>query len=180
MQLTVPNTSGVSHYKMSDLSVSGGSDRFEVNATAQSHFAWLRTRLAVERTLMAWVRTAVSLIGFGFAIVQFFDRMDQMPGVSPARYPGVAHYLGLSLIFCGVMALVISLWEYRWINRYLAEGSFAAIAGVIGGRETYANHRSFRPPCRYWHFRLFCRVAAFRVAALRREGPTSRNAGLST
>jgi putative membrane protein len=115
---------------MSDLSVSGGSDRFEVNATAQSHFAWLRTRLAVERTLMAWVRTAVSLIGFGFAIVQFFDRMDQMPGVGPAGYPGVAHYLGLSLIFCGVMALVISLWEYRWINRYLAEGSFAAIAGV--------------------------------------------------
>ena len=48
----------------------------------------------------------------------------------PAGYPGVAHYLGLSLIFCGVMALVISLWEYRWINRYLAEGSFAAIAGV--------------------------------------------------
>ena len=122
---------------MSDRSVSGGSDRFEVNATAQSHFAWLRTRLAVERTLMAWLRTAVSLIGFGFAIVQFFDRMDQMPGVGPARYPGVAHYLGLSLIFCGVMALVISLWEYRWINRYLAEGSFAAIAGVTAeGKHT--------------------------------------------
>ena len=86
---------------------------------------------------MAWVRTAVSLIGFGFAIVQFFDRMDQMPGVSPAQYPGVAHYLGLALIFCGVMALVISLWEYRWINRYLAEGSFAAIAGVTAeGKHT--------------------------------------------
>ena len=122
---------------MSDQSVGGSSDRFEVNATVQSHFAWLRTRLAVERTLMAWVRTAVSLIGFGFAIVQFFDRMDQMPGVNPAQYPGVAHYLGLALIFCGVMALVISLWEYRWINRYLAEGSFAAIAGVTAeGKHT--------------------------------------------
>ena len=115
---------------MSDQPVSGSSDQFEVNATAQSHFAWLRTRLAVERTMMAWVHTAVSLIGFGFAIVQFFDRLEEMPGVSPPRYPGVAHYLGLALIFCGVMALVISLWEYRWINRYLSGGSFAAIAGV--------------------------------------------------
>jgi putative membrane protein len=122
---------------MSDQPVSGGSDRFVVRATAESHFSWLRTRLSVERTMMAWVRTAVSLIGFGFAIVQFFDRLEQMPGVSPARYPGVAHYLGLALIFCGVMALVISLWEYRWINRYLSDGSFAAIAGLtVEGKQT--------------------------------------------
>ena len=129
---------------------------------------------------MAWVRTAVSLIGFGFAIVQFFDRMDQMPGVGPARYPGVAHYLGLSLIFCGVMALVISLWEYRWINRYLAEGSFAAIAGVSAeGKHTPTIAASVLLAA-IGIFAFFCRVAAFRVAALRQEGPTSRNAGLST
>ena len=122
---------------MIDQPVSGGSDRFDVNPTAQSHFAWLRTRLAVERTMMAWVRTAVSLIGFGFAIVQFFDRLEQMPGTNPARYPGVAHYLGLALIFCGVMALAISLWEYRWTNRYLSAGNFAAIAGVTKeGKQT--------------------------------------------
>jgi hypothetical protein len=29
--------------------------RFEVRVTADSHFAWLRTRLSVERTLMSWV-----------------------------------------------------------------------------------------------------------------------------
>jgi len=165
---------------MSDLSVSGGSDRFEVNATAQSHFAWLRTRLAVERTLMAWVRTAVSLIGFGFAIVQFFDRMDQMPGVGPARYPGVAHYLGLSLIFLrrhGACHFALGISLDKSVS---GGGKFCCNCRRIGGRETYANHRSFRAPCRNWDFRLFCRVAAFRVAALRREGPTSRNAGLST
>ena len=57
--------------------------RFEVGATASDHFSWLRTRLSVERTMMSWVRTATGLIGFGFAIVQFFDRMEQMPGVAP-------------------------------------------------------------------------------------------------
>ncbi|TIU04855.1 MAG: DUF202 domain-containing protein, partial [Mesorhizobium sp.] len=43
--------------------------RFEVHVTSDSHFSWLRTRLSVERTLMSWVRTSVSLIGFGFTIV---------------------------------------------------------------------------------------------------------------
>jgi inner membrane protein YidH len=32
-----------------------------------------RTRLAHERTTMAWGRTAASLISFGFTIYKFFD-----------------------------------------------------------------------------------------------------------
>ena len=48
-----------------------GADRFEVRVTADSHFAWIRTRFSLERTLMAWMRTATALIGFGFAIVQY-------------------------------------------------------------------------------------------------------------
>ena len=85
--------------------------RFEVKPTASDHFSWLRTRLSVERTLMSWVRTAISLIGFGFAIVQFFDRLKDLPGVAPARFPEAPRYLGLALILCGVVALVISLWD---------------------------------------------------------------------
>src|SRR5271156_2861424 len=104
--------------------------RFEVEATASDHFSWLRARLSVERTMMSWVRTAVSLIGFGFTIVQFFDRMQDMPGVKPARLPEAPRYLGLALIFCGIAALLISVWQYRWTLRYLWGGNFAAIAGM--------------------------------------------------
>ncbi len=115
----------------------GASDRFVVRPTSDSHFSWLRTWLSVERTMMAWARTAVSLIGFGFAIVQFFDRLEQMPGANPARYPDAARYLGLALIFCGVASLVISLWQYRWMHRYLMSGSFAELAGVTKeGKQT--------------------------------------------
>ncbi len=106
------------------------ADRFEVKATASDHFSWLRTRLSVERTMMAWVRTAISLIGFGFTIVQFFDRMQGMPGAAPARFPEAPRYLGLSLIFCGVVALLISIWQYNWGLRYLWGGNFAEIAGM--------------------------------------------------
>jgi putative membrane protein len=105
-------------------------DRFEVRSTADSHFGWLRTRMALDRTLMAWVRTAVSLIGFGFTIVQFFQRLSEMPGVAPATRPQAPRYLGLALIGAGVLALLISGWQYRRIVHYLWSNSFRLIAGL--------------------------------------------------
>src|SRR5436305_4411695 len=93
--------------------------RFEVRVTADSHFAWLRTRLALERTMMSWLRTATALIGFGFAIVQYLNHLQQTPGVRPAYLPTAPEYLGLALISCGVLALLISLWQYFWTVRYL-------------------------------------------------------------
>ena len=115
---------------MADARTASNAGRFEVRVTADSHFAWLRTRLALERTMMAWQRTAVSLIGFGFAIVQFFEHLQRMPGVRPAEHAHAAQYLGLALISCGVLALVISLWQYWSSVRYLWGGSFAVLAGI--------------------------------------------------
>ncbi len=115
---------------MADLRVEPGADRFEVRVTADSHFGWIRTRLSLERTMMSWVRTAVSLIGFGFAIVQFFERLQQMPGTRPAYTPNAPQYLGLALISCGILALLISIWQYWWTVRYLWGGAFAPIAGM--------------------------------------------------
>jgi putative membrane protein len=80
--------------------------------------------------MMSWIRTAVSLIGFGFAIVQFFERLQQMPGARPAEYPTAPRNLGLALIACGVLSMIISIWQYLWGIRYLWGGTFAPIAGV--------------------------------------------------
>ena len=104
--------------------------RFEVRATASDHFSWLRTRASLERTLLSWVRTAVSLIGFGFTIVQFFERLQELPGVKPSSHPAAPRYLGLALIACGILALVVSVWQYHWTIRYLWSGNFEMIAGM--------------------------------------------------
>ena len=104
--------------------------RFTVKVAAETHFAWLRTRLAVERTILAWIRTAVSLIAFGFTIVQFFERVQDMPGASPATFPNAPRYLGLALILAGIGSLIVSMWEYRWTINYLWSGEFAQIAGM--------------------------------------------------
>jgi inner membrane protein YidH len=107
-----------------------GADRFEVRVTADSHFGWVRTRLSLERTMMSWLRTATALIGFGFALVQYLNHLQQFPGSRPAYLPDAPQYLGLALIGSGIAALLISMWQYWWTLRYLWSGSFAQIAGM--------------------------------------------------
>lgn len=106
------------------------AQRFEVRATSDSHFSWIRTRLSLERTLMSWVRTAIALIGFGFTIVQFFQRLDTTPGVRSALLPDAPRYFGLALIGAGVVALAISVWQYRWSLNYLWAPPYDRIAGA--------------------------------------------------
>ncbi|MGN6110883.1 MAG: YidH family protein [Kofleriaceae bacterium] len=99
-------------------------------ADTGNHFAWLRTRLALERTMMAWIRTGAAMIGFGFTIVEFFSKFSQMAGVAPAHYPRAPRDLGMALIAVGVVAQVAALWQYRAFLRYLRGEQFAAIAGT--------------------------------------------------
>ena len=115
---------------MTDIHAASSTGRFEVRVTADSHFAWVRTRLSLERTMMSWQRTAVALIGFGFAIVQYLEHLEQMPEAHAAYLPHAPRYLGLALISCGVMALVISIWQYSWAIRYLWGEPYTPIAGV--------------------------------------------------
>jgi putative membrane protein len=115
---------------MSDTRGASGAGRFEVRATADSHFGWIRTRLSVERTMMSWLRTAVALIGFGFAIVQYLNRLQPIPGGRPAYLPTAPEYLGLALISCGILALLVSIWQYWWGIHYLWGDPFTPIAGV--------------------------------------------------
>lgn len=110
-----------------------GPDRFTVRGTAESNFAWLRTRLALERTLMAWVRTGIALIGFGFSIVEIFNRLGAMSGIKPALRPELPRIIGLALIGAGVISLVASCVQYVWVSNYLWSQQFRPIAGLREG-----------------------------------------------
>jgi putative membrane protein len=56
--------------------------------------------------------------------------LQQIRGARPAYFPAAPEYLGLALISCGVLTLVISLWQYWSTVRYLWGESFAPIAGI--------------------------------------------------
>ena len=98
-------------------------------AEVQTRFAWLRTRMALQTTLAAWVRTATSLIGFGFAIVQFLDHFGQPGGGGPG-VSDISHIIGLVLITAGTLTTAVALCEYHVAVNYLQSEGFRNVAGI--------------------------------------------------
>jgi putative membrane protein len=70
-----------------------------------------RTRLAAERTLMAWVRTALSMISFGFTIYKFLQVIDEQSTV-PVLRPNAPRNVGLVLTGIGTFVVVIASIQY--------------------------------------------------------------------
>jgi putative membrane protein len=104
--------------------------KFEVRTTVSDHFAWLRTRLSVERILMSGVGSATGLIGFGFTIVQVIERLQAQHPEKPVLVPDMPRYLGLALIGAGVIGLGVGIAQYRRFVSYLWSSDFKAIAGM--------------------------------------------------
>jgi putative membrane protein len=79
-----------------------------------------RTSLAADRTLMAWIRTSVSMISFGFTIYKFFMYLresgflsDRLPMYGPRN-------LGLGLVGLGTFLLGLAILEYFLYQRSLS------------------------------------------------------------
>jgi inner membrane protein YidH len=67
-----------------------------------------RNRAAAERTLMAWIRTSLSLISFGFGIDSIVAALR--PDANPVRLSAI---LGLSFIGLGTLAMIVASLEHR-------------------------------------------------------------------
>jgi inner membrane protein YidH len=70
------------------------------------------TRLAVDRTLLAWVRTSTSLISFGFTIYKFFQYLRESQKVEAAGFLGPRGF-ALLMISIGVIVLVVATIQHR-------------------------------------------------------------------
>jgi inner membrane protein YidH len=70
-----------------------------------------RTWAAYERTMLAWVRTATSLITFGFSVYKFFQ-IVRAEGERPNYLIGSRQF-GLLLVSIGLASLALATVEYR-------------------------------------------------------------------
>lgn len=82
------------------------------NSLNSNQLAVDRTRLAHERTLMAWVRTATSLISFGFTIYKFFQYLREQSQAREDRIFGPREF-ALVMIGIGLMALLFATLQHR-------------------------------------------------------------------
>ena len=91
-----------------------------------------RDHLANERTVLAWVRTGVATIVFGFAVGRFSIALQeflQLQG-KPAPTPGLTAWLGMISIVFGVLLILAGLMRYRKTRVQIDTDSFEP-AGVI-------------------------------------------------
>jgi putative membrane protein len=74
-----------------------------------------RVFFAAERTLLAWNRTALSMMAFGFVIERFglFVRLLLLPAAAPALTGRVSLWIGVVFILMGSAVSVISVRQYR-------------------------------------------------------------------
>jgi putative membrane protein len=74
-----------------------------------------RSFLAAERTLMAWIRTSISMIGFGFTLAKLFQSLAEAHVLirGPAGRVWSAEGVGMLLISLGTLALVIAVIDHR-------------------------------------------------------------------
>lgn len=69
----------------------------------------IRTILAADRTLMAWIRTSLSMLSFGFTIYKFLDSIPRVAGEARQSSP---QHVGLMLVGMGTAAMVLGTIGY--------------------------------------------------------------------
>jgi len=92
-----------------------------------------RDHLANERTFLAWVRTSVAIVVFGFAIGRFAIAMRQLTEFQGhgSKATGFSVWMGMSAILAGVALMVAGLARYRKTRAQLDEGKFEPAGFVV-------------------------------------------------
>ena len=84
-----------------------------------------RVYFAAERTLLAWIRTGITIMAFGFVVARFglFLRLLRAESGQEVSSGGVSPYLGAALVVIGVVAVSAGTKRYREFCRLLTRES---------------------------------------------------------
>lgn len=89
----------------------------------------LRLHQANERTMLAWIRTGIALMAFGFAIARFgvFLRQVASVGQVSVHLQGVGSaWVGAALVALGMAANLLATIRYAQIRRAIERGDVGA------------------------------------------------------
>ena len=88
--------------------------------------ASLSDYFAAERTLLAWIRTGLALMGFGFVVARFglfLQQLQIMQRTPIERSYGLSLWFGTALIAVGVIVNIFAGWQHLRLIRELDRGT---------------------------------------------------------
>jgi len=88
-----------------------------------------REHQANERTFLAWLRTSIALISFGFAIARFGLFLRQLQTAITHQEVLLKPFLnsenlGVSLVIFGIIVIALAAWRYNQIFWQIERGNY--------------------------------------------------------
>ncbi len=87
-----------------------------------------RVHMANERTFLAWVRTSISVMAFGFVVERFSLFVRQMAAymgkTAPPR-PSYSAVIGIILVGIGVLMGLLAFIRFRIVERQIDKDTYA-------------------------------------------------------
>ena len=81
--------------------------------------------LAAERTVLAWIRTGIALMGLGFVLARFGLFLQEFNSLQPdfqVKQYGISLWIGIALILMGVSVCLLSTLRHLRMLRQLQAG----------------------------------------------------------
>lgn len=95
----------------------------------------IRLHQANERTMLAWIRTGIALMAFGFAIARFGVFLQQVASVgqlpNPVRHGAGSGWVGAILVAFGMLANLVSTIRFAQIRRAIQRGEVGAPGATV-------------------------------------------------
>ncbi len=109
---------------MKELKFTNKSDHIVKDAHTTTDLARERNREAADRTLMAWIRTSLTLIGFGFGISKVFHYIEIARPAEVINQIYSARIFGGAFIALGTLALIGAVFDHWRVLKAIKKSGY--------------------------------------------------------
>jgi putative membrane protein len=95
----------------------------------------INEHLSNERTLLAWIRTSIGIMAFGFVVVKFSLFVKQFFLFLGKEANDVSHgfssMIGVLIVLAGALVLVLSYFKYKQTEKQISDESFRPSSALL-------------------------------------------------